>query len=233
MRSNAFEPLKNLLHDLERLRERKLRKLTQLQQQRILAGDGAQQRHGRLTVDAAAFGKERPEVAVLFAVVVVQMRGADASLQNRVSRGNAFLHVGVAYIQTEVHLEVRLLQETDQALRARKLVGNVLQQHLHAALAREQVDLFQRRERGLNLAVVVLFVGNSEVLDQITKRNDFRNVQRALDLFDHKEPLRFHRLGNGDEGVRAGPSPHVVAIHRRVQRMQLQLRGAQPVAQFN
>ena len=44
--------------------------------------------------------------------------------------------------------------------------------------------------------------------------------------------LAFHRLGDGDDGVRAGAAPDLVVVHRRVDRVQLQLGIAEPVAQF-
>ena len=94
------------------------------------------------------------------------------------------------------------------------------------------MNLFERRKRGVHFALVVFFFEHPDMLDQITERNHFGNIQRALDLVQHIQPFRFHRLGNVDVRVRSGPSPHVVAVHRRVQRVQFQLGVPEPVPQF-
>ena len=92
-------------------------------------------------------------------------------------RRHAFVHIGVPDIEAEVQIQVRLLEKVEQALGARKLVGNVFEQHFHAALAREQVDFFERRERGIHLALVVFLFGHAQVLDQVAERNDLGDIQ--------------------------------------------------------
>ena len=96
-------------------------------------------------------------MAVFLTVVIVQMRGSDASFQNRIRGGNAFLQIGVADIQAEIHFQMRQLEECQQTLGAGKLVGDVFEQHFHAAFARKQIDFFERRERRIHFEFVVLF----------------------------------------------------------------------------
>ncbi len=99
-------------------------------------------------------------------------------------------------IEAEVQLQVRLIQEVHQALGARKLVGNIFEQHFHAPLAREKIDLFERRKGRVHLALVKLLAGDADMLDHITERNRLGDFERALDLVHHQQPLGFHRLGD-------------------------------------
>ena len=140
--------------------------------------------------------------------------------------------VGVARIEHVVHAHVGQFLEHDQLLGARKLVGNVLQQNLHAAPAGEQVEFLERAPGGVELAHVELFAAHADVLDQVLERNRFGNLQGPLDLVHHVQPRALHRLGDGDHGVRSGTAPDLVVVHRRVQRVQLQIGIAEPVAQF-
>src|SRR5437899_11759142 len=48
-------------------------------------------------------------------------------------------------------------------------------------------------------------------------------IKRALDLIHHLDPLPLHRLGERDDGMRPRAAPDLVAVHRRVQGVQLQL----------
>src|SRR5271170_7999 len=173
-----------------------------------------------------------PQVAVFYAVVVVQMRGADAILQSGERRGDAFIHVGVSDIQTEVQLQMSLFQEINQPLGAGQLIGGIFEQYFHAARAGEQIQLLERRERGLHLALVVFFLENADVLNQVTERNDFRNIQGSLDLVEHVQPLRFYGLGNVDMRVGARSSPDFVTVHGRMQRMEFQLGIPEPMAEL-
>ena len=59
---------------------------------------------------------------------------------------------------------------------------------------------------------------------------DLGDFERALDLVHHLQPRALHRLGDGDDGVRSGAAPDLVVVHGRVQRVQLQLGIAEPVA---
>ena len=70
------------------------------------------------------------------------------------------------------------------------------------------------------------------MLDQIAERNRLGDLERALDLVHHLQALGFHRLGDIDMRIRSGPAPDIVAVHGRVQRMQLQFGIAKPVAQL-
>src|SRR6202049_4677022 len=108
------------------------------------------------------------------------MRGMNTAFKNFECSGDTFVHVGVADVQAEVELQVRALEKIDQALGAGKLVGCVFQEHVHPALARKQVDLLERAERRIQLALIEFLLGDADMLDQIAEWNSFRDVTGAL-----------------------------------------------------
>ena len=87
-------------------------------------------------------------------------------------------------------------------------------------------------EGRVDLAHVELLAADAHVLDQVPERNHLGDFEGALDLVHHLQALALHRLGDGDDGVRAGAAPDLVVVHGRVQRVQLQLGIAEPVAEF-
>ena len=109
----------------------------QFQQQRVLVFAAAQQCHGVLPVDGAALADQR-ETGGCRPCRCCRARAWSgcAPSSGRSACSTPSLHVGVAGIEHEVQAEVRQLVELQQALGARKLVGNVLEQDLHAALPR-------------------------------------------------------------------------------------------------
>ena len=169
---------------------------------------------------------------VRLAVVVVDVRGADAVFHDVEGRFHAFADIGVSDIEDEVQIQMRQFQEKHQAFGARKLVGNIFQQDFHAALAREKAELLQRRKGRIHGPLGKFLAGHADVLDQIFERNGLGDFQRALDLIHHFQALAFHRLGDGDDRLRSGAAPEFVVVHGRVEGMQLQVRIAKPVAQF-
>ena len=75
---------------------------------------------------------------VLLPIVVVNVRRADAALQQAIRGFHAFVHVRVAHVQANVQIQMRGAQEHEQPLGARQRVGSIFEQHFHAALAGEQ-----------------------------------------------------------------------------------------------
>ncbi len=188
--------------------------------------------HRVLPVDGAALAGQREQVRIALAVVVVHVRRADLLLHQLERLLHAFAQVGVAGVEHVVQPHVRQLLELQQSLRTRQLVGNIFQQHFHAPLPREQAQLFQRRKGRIELAHIELLAAHAQVLDQVAERNHLRDFQRALDFVHHLQPPPLHRLGDGNHRMRPRPAPDLVGVHRRVQRMQLQVRIAEPVAQL-
>src|ERR1700680_1290513 len=148
------------------------------------------------------------------------MRGMNTAFKNFECSGDTFVHVGVADVQAEVELQVRALQKIDQALGAGKLVRYVFQEDVHSSLARKQVDLLERAKCRIQLALVEFFLGDADMLDQITEWYDVGDVQRALNFIQHGQALGLHWFGQVDVGIRASPAPEVVAVHGRVQRVE-------------
>src|SRR4029077_8568276 len=124
-------------------------------------------------------------MAILLAIIVVNVRGLNVAVQNFESRGDSFFHVGVPDVEAEVELQMRPLEKIDQAFGARKLVGNILQKHIHSTLAGKQVNLLQGREGRIQFALVKLFLGYADMLDQVAEWDGIGDVQGALDLVQH------------------------------------------------
>ena len=172
------------------------------------------------------------QVAVVLAVVVVHVRRADAVLHQVECRLDALVHVGVAGVEDVIQTEVRQLLELQQSLGAGKLVGNILQQDLDAALAGEDAAAPPARRRPRRTCACRTPRRRRPCAGSGTGTESPRRSRGALDLVHHVQTLRFHRLGDGDHGMRSGAAPDLVVVHRRVQRVQLQLGIAEPVAQF-
>src|SRR5262249_51832608 len=119
------------------------------------------------------------------------------------------------------------------ALRAGERVRRVLDEHFYATLAREHAKLFERGKRRIHFALVEFFALNTDVLDQIAERNLLGDFDGALNFFHHAETFVFHRLRDGDDRIRPGTPPHIIRVHRRVQRVKLQFGIAEPVAKLS
>jgi hypothetical protein len=172
-------------------------------------------------------------VIVILTVVVVHMGGANPLLHDAVGLLDAFHHVGVAYIENKVQIQMSHLVEEPQPLSARERVRDVFQKNLDTSLPRKDAQLLESREGGIDLPLVVLFTGDADVLDQIPERNCFGDLERPFDFVHHPQTLRLHWLGDGNDRMRTGPSPDLIGIHRRVHGMELKVGIPKPVPQFN
>src|SRR5579863_10360427 len=228
--TQALQPVEYLVDAVERVRH--ALHLFQFEEQGKLIVARAQQAHRLLPVHGAALTQERKQMLVGLTVVVMHVRRADAVFHDFERRSHALAEIGVADIKDESEVQVRRLKEVPQTLGARKPVRNVLEQNFDAALAGENTQLLERRERGIEFTVAVLLAQHADVLDQIAVRDGLRDFERALDFVHHLETLTLHRLSNGDDGVRPRASPDFVGVHRRMQRVELQLGFTEPVAQL-
>src|ERR1700722_3966393 len=88
--------------------------------------------------------------------------------------------------------------------------------------------MFDRSHRGFEFLVVELFIGYADVLNKKAERNLFGDFQRAFDLVHG-----FHSMsavGRGDVyWWRAGASPLVVGIERRMHGMQRHAASVKPL----
>ena len=171
---------------------------------------------------------------VVLAVVVVDVRGADALLHDvefPLPRPRPCCAWPVS--NTKFRSRCVTSEEVQQALGGRKIVRNIFQQNLDAALPRENAQFLERRERRVHLALVELLArsrpgaGSGSGTESISAISSARLISSTI-----CSRLRLHRLRDVDDGVRPGPAPDLVGVHRRVQRVQLQLGIAKPVAQF-
>src|SRR5450759_180411 len=145
-----FQSGENLAGGLQQVRV--VAAVLQFQHQRVPVFAAAQQLHGLLPVDGAAFrGDQREEVVVVLAVVVVHVGGADALLHQLEFVRYARAHVGVARIEHVVHADVGQFLELDQLFGAGEFVGNVLQQNLHAAPAANRLSSSSALQAASNL----------------------------------------------------------------------------------
>src|SRR5579872_666009 len=174
---SVFTSLLQLVEDFVYAVERTLHALHffQLQQKRVLAGARTQQAHGSLPINRSAVGHWK-QVLVSFAIVIVDVRRADAVLHDFERRFHALTDIGVADIENKPEIEMRYFDEIFQPLGAREIVGDVFEENLHAAPPCENTQLFQRRKGGVDLAIAERFTGNAEMLNQVTKRHGLRDL---------------------------------------------------------
>ena len=138
----------------------------------------------------------------------------------------------VADIETEIEFEMCLAQEKHEALGTGERVGRIFEQHLDSALSRKEANFLKRAESRVDLALIVLFTRDADVLDQITERNRLGDFERTLNLVHHRKAFRFRCFGDIDHRMRTGAAPHVIVIHGCMHGMQLQFGIAKPMAEF-
>ena len=114
-----------------------------------------------------------------------------------------------------------------------KFVRRIFEQNFDAALPRENHQFFKRRKGGFDGVLGKLLSVDAQMLNQILERNDFRDLQRALDLIHPPDAVGFFAFRNVDVRVRPGAAPDLVGIHGRMQRVQLQRGIAEPVPEFS
>ena len=88
--------------------------------------------------------------------------------------------------------------------------------------------------RGATLARMRALITDADpdVLDEVLEGDGLGDFQGALDLIHHGQARALHRFGDVDDGVRSGAAPDLIGIHGRVQRVELQIGIAEPVAEF-
>ena len=168
----------------------------------------------------------------MLAVVVVDVGGADSLLHQIEFVFDAQVNVGVAGIEAVAVVEVGDAEEVVEALGAGEFVGDVFQQDFDAALAGEEVELFEGTEGGFEFAVVVLFAADADVLDGEGTGDLFGDFEGALDFVDRGDALDLLRFGDVDDGVGSGAAPDVVGVHGHVEGVELERGVAEPVAEL-
>ena len=134
-------------------------------------------------------------------------------------------HVRVAEIEADSDIvEVRAADQFHQAFRSGKLVGNVLQQDANpSGLAKARRCSIEVMAAS-NFFSLKLSFGGAQMLDQEAKRNLLGDFQRALDFVHGFDAAG--AVGRCDvDGRRAGASPLVVGVQRRVHRVQRNAAG--------
>lgn len=169
---------------------------------------------------------------VELSIVIVDVRRADAWFQHPVGGLDTFVHVGVSDVETYIQVHVGQVEERQQPLGAGEFVGCVFEQKFHAPLLGEDRQVFQGRKCGIHLAFIKLLLSYTEVLDEVLERHGFGDLDGALDLVTHLETDALYGLGNRNHRMWTGTSPHVVRIHRRVQRVNFQFAILEPVPQL-
>src|SRR5262249_40953965 len=116
-----------------------------------------------------------------------------------------------------------------QPLRRTQIVGDVLQQKADSEWLGEGAQMFDRGHGGLELALIEIFVGNADVLNQKTKGNLLCDLERALDFVHGLNTLG--RIGGRDVHWRTSrAAPLVVGIERRVNRVQRNTARLEPIS---
>jgi hypothetical protein len=120
------------------------------------------------------------------------------------------------------------MQQIQQRFRRRKLVGNVLDQQLHAQRFGESVQVFEGAHCRIQFVLVRLFVAHSDMLHQKLKWRQLGYLDGALDFIRGRYTLKFLNRRNVDVR-RAAASPIFVGMHGRVHRVERYSGAAKPV----
>jgi hypothetical protein len=95
----------------------------------------------------------------------------------------------------------------------------------------EGAQVLDRSHGGFEFLFVKGVVGIADVLDEKAERNVFGNFERAFDLVHGVDAAG--AVGGGDvDGRRAGASPLVIGVQRRVHGIQRNAGGLEPVGNF-
>ncbi len=123
---------------------------------------------------------------------------------------------------------MRHVQQLQQLLRRRELVGNVLQQQPHAERLGEGTQVFDAAHGRVEGALIGRFSAHADVLYQEAERHLLRDLQCTLDFVHRLDaPLA---LGIGDvDRVHAAAAPLVAVVHRRVHRVERCARCLKPL----
>ena len=208
--------------------------LLQFQQQRKLVAATAQQLHRVLPVDGAAFADQREQVACRSLPLL------SCTWVERIwsfIRSNAVLdtlvHVGVAGVEHVVQCPGASAPRTAAAARRSKARWECSPaESPRRAAARRSTALPARKTPRRTCACRTLrrpprCAGSGTGTESISAISSARLISSTI-----SQARALHRLGDGDDGVRPGAAPDLVVVHRRMQRVQLQLGIAEPVAEF-
>ena len=182
-----------------------------------MRGRSIEGRESNVPVDGALV---RQQMLVLFAVIVVYVRGDNPVAHDFKSRLDSGFHVRVADIEAELQIvKMRLLDEPLQRLRGPQFAQRVFQSDYHAAMLRKNGEDFQRTERRIEFPRIGGLPSLPHVLDEIRKRNALGHFQSAFHLVHGVDTA--NSLGIGDrKRVAAVPARSDMTLRGRMERME-------------
>ena len=141
-------------------------------------------------------------------------------------------HVSVPEIEADADvIKVRPANHLHQPVWRGKLVGNIFQQNPHSERLGEGAQVFDRSHGRFEFFLVETFVGSAQMLHQKAERNLLGDFESALDLV-HGIDASGAVGGSNVDRRRAGASPLVVGIKRRVDGIQRNAAAVEPVGNF-
>ena len=121
--------------------------------------------------------------------------------------------------------------ELDEALGSGKFVGNIFHEHSYAERLGEGAQMLDAGHGGFEFLFVEGFVGIADVLDEKAERDVLGDFEGAFDFVHGIDASG--AVGGGDvDGRRTGASPLVVGVQRRVDGIEWNAGGAEPVGNF-
>src|SRR5580698_3433665 len=117
------------------------------------------------------------------AIVVVDVGGANMIFKGGEAGGDAIHHVGVTAIEADSDVvKVHGLDEFDEAVRGRKFVGNIFDEHSYSERLGEGAEVLDGSHGGFELFFVEGVVGIADVLHEKAKWNVLGDFEGAFDL---------------------------------------------------
>ena len=127
-------------------------------------------------------------------------------------RLHAFVHVGVADVEDRNSTPDASVPETASgARRSTSALGMFSSSTSTPRCRANRLISSSAVKAASTLRSSKFLAGDADMLDQIAERNRLGDLERALDLIHHLQPLAFHRLGNVDDRVRPRAAPDIVA----------------------
>ena len=179
--------------------------------------------------------RQREQVESSLAVVVVHVGGADAllhQLEVRAPRPRRMLAWPVSKHVVEAARGSAPRTCSRRSALERSL-GIFSSRISTPRCAGEEVELFERARRPRRTCACRTLrrprrcAGSGTGTGMVSAISSARLISSTM-----CRRARLHRFGDGDDGVRPGAAPDLVVVHGRVQRVQLQIGIAEPVAQF-
>jgi hypothetical protein len=169
------------------------------------------------------------EMGVGFAVVVVDVEGADARAHEFELGLDAAHEVGVAGVEAKAEVEVGLAEEEQQALGGGEGVGDVFEEDFDAAVGGEETQFIETGEGVFEFALVEVVDGGAEVLDEETEGDEFGDFEGALDFVAGGDAAGLVEIGDVDDGAGAGAAPDVVVVHGGVEGVEAHAGVGEPM----